>query len=313
MTQTSTFRFNFRSAPGAIVTPIGGPRETESCYSPYVPQQVTLTVTGASPFVADVTVTITFPLQDGSGLSGTVGPVAIAAAQTSTQAAATIAAAWNADPQASQLYTATSNLAVVTLVARSYNTSIPASSFVGTFSDDPTHTLPAAQTVAAAAPSLVMGRFYQIGTVAQPLAISGTPRDCRPATTAAGATITTLRGVVGREVNSTMLALPNLQSVPDAYPAGQAWPGLLRGQVYAQVDPASASMTPGGEVHVVVAAGVYSQIGSVAAAADGGNTVRIDNAPTGNVLASVVSAEENLQPFTTSSGRFVLLKVNRTN
>ncbi len=312
MTQTSTFRFQFRSAPGQIVTPIGGPRETESMYSPYAMQQITLTVTGASPFAAEVTVEIVFPLQDGSGLSGTVGPVTIALGQTATQAAATIAAAWNAEPQAYQLYTATSNLAVITLVARSYNVSIPAASIVGTFSDDPTHTLPAAETVAAGAPSIVMGRFYQYGTIAQPLAIGGTPRDCKPATTAAGATITTLRGVVGREANSTMLALPNLQSVPDAYPAGQPWPGLLRGQVYAQVDPASATMTEGGQVHVVVAAGVYSQIGSVAAAADGGNTIRIDNAPAGNVLAAVVSVEENLQPFTTSSGRFVLLKLNRT-
>ena len=311
MPQVSTTRFMFRSAPGQIVTPIGGPRETESCYSPFVVQQITLTVTGASPFAADATVTITFPLQDGSGLNGTVGPITIASGQTTTQAAATIAAAWNASAQASQLYAATSALAVVTLVARSPNLSVLPASITSVWSD--AHTLPAAQTVAASAPSIVMGRFYRYGTTVTG-AISGTPRGAKPAAVLNGSTtIDLLRGVVGREVNSTMMPYPNSPTAWDAYPAGQVWPGLLRGQVYAQVDPASASMTEGGQVHVVIAAGTYSLIGAVASAADGGNTIRIDNAPTGNVLASVVSVEENLQPFGASSGRFVLLKLNRTN
>jgi hypothetical protein len=311
MSQTSTNRFLFRSAPGAIVTPIGGPRETESCYSPYVMQQLEIVLAGADPFAAEATLTIVFPLQDGSGTNGQV-VVTIPAATTLADATDLVAAAWNAGPQSLQLYSATSDgVDTITLVARSYNTSIPAASIVGTFSD--AHTATTGQTVAAAAPSIVMGRFYTITTVPQPLAISGTPRDARPAATAAGATITTLRGVVGREVNSTMLALPNLQSVPDSYPAGQVWPGVLRGQVYVQVDPASASITEGGQVHVVVAAGAYSMIGAVAAVADGANTVPIFSQPTGNIMATAVSAEENLQPFTTSSGRFVLLKVNRTN
>jgi len=311
MSQTSTFRFNFRSAPGAIVTPIGGPRETESCYSPYVAQQLEVVLAGADPFAAEATLTITFPLQDGSGLSGEV-EVTIPLGTTLADATDLVAAAWNAGPQAYQLYGATSDgVDTITLVARSYSTSVPAASLVGTFSD--AHTAVTSQTVAASAPSLVMGRFYQLGTVTPSLAISGTPRDARPATTAAGATVATLRGVVGREVNSTMLSLPNPPTAWDAYPAGQVWPGLLRGQVYVQVDPASASMTTSSEIHVVIAAGAYSLIGAVASAADGANTIRIDNAPAGNVLASVVSVEENLQPFTTSSGRFVLLKVNRTN
>lgn len=311
MPQVSTTRFMFRSAPGALVTPIGGPRETESCYSPFVVQQITLTVTGASPFVADADVTITFPLQDGSGLNGTVGPVTIASGQTATQAAATIAAAWNASPQASQLFSATSALAVVTLVARSPNTNVSAATITSVWTD--AHTLPAAQTVAPSAPSIVMGRFYRTGTTTVG-AISGTPRDCKPAAVLNGSTtIDLIRGVVGREVNSTTMPITNSPTTWDAYPAGQPWPGLLRGQVYAQVDPASASMTEGGQVHVVIAAGTYSLIGAVAAAADGGNTIRIDNAPTGNVLASVVSVEEDLRPFGYSSGRFVLLKVNRTN
>jgi len=312
MSQTSTFRFNFRSAPGQIVTPIGGPRETESCYSPYAPQQLTITLAGADPFAAEADLTITFPLQDGSGLSGTVGPVTIALGQTLAQAAATVAAAWNASPQASQLYTATSALGVITLVGRSHNLSILPAAIVGTFTD--AHTATTAQAVAAAAPSIVMGRFYQRGTITQPLAISGTPRGAKPAAALTSATtIDLIRGVVGREVNSTMLNLPNSPTDWDSYPAGQVWPGLLRGQAYVQVDPASGSMTEASEVYVVIAAGAYSLIGAVASAADGANTVRIDNAPAGNILASVVSVEENLQPFTTSSGRFVLLKVNRTN
>jgi hypothetical protein len=311
MTQTSTYRFQWRTSPGGILSPMGE-RETESMCSPFTLQQLTLTVTGASPFVADADVTIVFPLQDGSGLNGSVGPVTIASGQTTTQAATTIAAAWNATPQAAQLYSASANGAVITLIATSSNFSMLAASIVGTFTD--AHTLPAAQTVAAAAPSIAFGLVYVYGSVVQPLAISGTPRDATPAALPSGSTaIADLRGVVGREVNSTMLSLPNSQAVADAYPAGYIWPGLLRGQVCARVDPASGTMTVGSQIHVVIAAGTYSVIGAVADAADGGNTIRIDNAPTGNVLARVISREENLAPFTTSSGRFVPLKWNRTN
>ena len=310
MPQINTTRFMYRSAPGQIVTPIGGPRETESCYTPYVVQQLTITIAGADPFAAAADLEIVVPLQDGSGTSVTV-ELTIANGQTLAQAAASIAAAWN-DSQAASLYTASAVGAVVTLIARSHLISVPAAQVVGTFSD--AHTATTAQTVAASAPSLVMGRFYQRGTVATPLAIAGTPRDCKPAAALTGSTtIAQIRGMVGREVNSTELAWPNNFATFDAYPAGQPWPGLLRGQGYVQVDPASGTITESSEVHVVIAAGAYSLIGAVASAADGGNTIRIDNAPTGNILASVVSVEEDLRPFGPSLGRYVLLKLNRTN
>src|SRR5690606_28939072 len=154
----------------------------------------------------------------------------------------------------------------ITLVAKSYNLSIAAADFTATFSD--AHTGTVTQTVAAAAPSIQMGLFYTYGSIQAPLAISGTPRDDNPAALPTGSTaIADLRGVVGRVVNQTTLA-PDFNSLatPDTYPAGQIWPGILRGQVVARVDPASATMTAGGQVHVVIAAGTYSVIGAVAAA-----------------------------------------------
>ena len=60
----------------------------------------------------------------------------------------------------------------------------------------------------------------------------------------------------------------------DAYPAGSPAPGLNRGEVVAVVDPASGTMTPAGEVHVVIAAGAYSVIGAVANADTGCDVLR---------------------------------------
>ena len=89
---------------------------------------------------------------------------------------------------------------------------------------------------------------------------------------------------------------------------------VRRGEVVAVVDPASATMTPGGQVHVVIAAGAYSVIGSVASAADGGNTIRIDNAPTGVILGRVpVDGYEETLSIGAYSVRQVKLKVNRGN
>ena len=80
------------------------------------------------------------------------------------------------------------------------------------------------------------------------------------------------------------------------------------------VDPASGTMTPAGEVHVVIAAGAYSVIGAVANAADGGNTIRIDNAPTGVILGRVpVDGFEETLAIGNYSVRQVKLKVNRGN
>jgi len=90
--------------------------------------------------------------------------------------------------------------------------------------------------------------------------------------------------------------------------------GVQRGEVCVVVDPASPTMTDAldQQVHVVIAAGAYSLIGAVAGVADGGNTIRIDNAPTGNLLGRVEGTEETLRLGTVSS-RCVMLKVNRTN
>lgn len=311
MTQISTFRYNFRTLPGHMYSP-AQERETESVCSPFVLQQLTITLAGADPFAAEATLTVTFPLQDGSGTNGTFD-VVIPNATSLADAAALVAAAWNANGQAGKLYSATSAAAVITLVAESANINIPAASITGTFTD--AHTATVAQTVAPAAPSLQMGLFYTYGSSALLGAVSSTPRGVPSGALPTNATtIADLRGVIAREVNSTTLPDFGLSpTIPDAYPAGRIWPGLLRGLVAVRVDPASAAMTVGGEVHVVIAAGAYSVIGAVAAAADGANTIRVDNAPTGNILARVWQVEENLRPFATSSGRYVPLKVNRTN
>lgn len=307
MTQISTYRNIWRTAPGHMYSP-AQERETESMCSPFVLQQFTLVFGGVSPLAAgDYVVSFVTPV------NGTI-TVTVNSDGTKTFAAATteLAGLIAADPVLVTLFTASNNGATtVTLIAKSaqLDMATPSTSVPGA------DTLTATETVAPAAPSLQMGLFYTYGSIVQPLAISGTPRGVPAGALPTGSTtISDLRGVIAREANSTTLSptFDSLGSV-DAYPAGRIWPGLLRGFIAVRVDPASTAMTVGGQVHVVIAAGAYSVVGAVAAAADGGNTIRIDNAPTGNILASVWQVEENLTPFRTSSGRFVPLKVNRTN
>lgn len=306
MTQISTYRFNWRTAPGFIYSP-AQERETESMCSPFTLQQFTLVFGGASPLAAgDYVVTFVTPVN-----GSIVVTVNSDGAKTFAAATVELAGLIAADPVLGGLFTVSNDGATtVTLIARSaqLDMATPTTSVPGA------DTLTATETVAPAAPSLEMGLFYVYAPVVQPLAISGTPRGATPAALPAGANIAELRGVIGRVANQTELS-PTFNSLNtvDAYPAGQIWPGLLRGVVAAKVDPASAAMTFGGQVHVVIAAGAYSVIGSVASAADGGNTIRIDNSPTGNILGRVVQVSENLQPFRTSSGTYVPLKVNRTN
>lgn len=305
MTQTSTYRYSFRTAAGLIYSP-AGERETESMFSPFTLQQFTLVFGGASPLAAgDYTVTFQTPW----------GPVIVTLNSDGAKTFAAATVELDALIEASAvgpLFTVTNDGATtVTLVAKQANMdfALPVTAVPGA------DTLTATETVAPAAPSIQMGLFYVYGSIVSPLAISGTPRSAFPAALPTGATtIADLRGVVGRVVNQTTLAADfNSLGQPDTYPAGQVWPGLLRGQVAVRVDPASLPMTQGGQVHVVIAAGAYTVIGAVAAAADGGNTIRIDNAPSGNILGRAIANEENLQPFSQSSGRFVPLKVNRTN
>lgn len=308
MTQIDTFRFNWRTAPGFIYSP-AQERETESMCSPFTLQQFTLVFGGASPLAAgNYTVTFVTPVN-----GSIVVTVNSDGAKTFAAATVELADLIAADPVLGGLLTVSNDGATtVALIARSaqLDMATPTTAVPGA------DTLTATETVAPAAPSLQMGLFYVYSSVVQPLAISGTPRGATPAALPTGSTvIADLRGVIGRVANQTTLS-PTFDSLNtvDAYPAGQIWPGLLRGVVAAKVDPASAAMTFGGEVHVVIAAGTYSVIGSVAAAAGGaGETIRIDNAPTGNILGRVVQASENLQPFRTSSGTYVPLKVNRTN
>lgn len=308
MTQVNTKRFLFTTAPGYIYSP-AQERETETMFSPYTLQQFTLVFGGVSPLAAgDYVVSFVTPA------SGTI-EITVTSDGTKTFAAASdeLADAIEADATLSMLFTASSNGATtVTLIAKSaqLDMATPTTSVPGA------DTLTATETVAPAAPSLGMGLFYVYGSDAQPLAISGTPRGANPAALPSGSTvIADLRGVIGRVVNQTTLSADfNSLGTTDAYPAGQPWPGLLRGEVAVRIDPASGSITKGGQVHVVIAAGTYSVIGSIAAAADGGNTIRIDNAPTGNILGRALYAEETLQIFGTSTtGRFARLKVNRTN
>lgn len=311
MVQTSTTRSLFRTLPGHMYSP-PQERETESLCAPFTLQQLTITLAGADPFAAEATLEIVFPLQDGSGLNGQVD-VTIPNTTTLADAAALVATAWNANAQAGALYSASANAAVITLVARSANTSIAAASIVGTFSD--AHTATTAQTVAAGAPSLEMGLFYEYATIALVgPAITGTPRGARPARLPNGSsTIDTLRGVVARETNSTMLSPTFIDSTTfDTYPAGFIFPGMRRGRICARVSPESAVLTLGSALYVVIAVGTNSVVGAVTSLADGGNTIRIDNAPAGNFLGTVTAREETFTAFTGFSGRFVPIAVNRT-
>lgn len=303
MTQFTTNRSHYRTLPGHIYTPEGPGRETESIYAAFTLQQMTLTVGGTSPVVAgDYTISFA-TLANGT----VVTTITSAGGESHTALATAIAAAITADPVISALYSASSNAAVVTLIAKSGNTSLalPVTGVPGGT------TLTPAISVAAGAPSLRMGLWYVYGTATQPYSIIGSPRGARIGALPGGSTvIADLRGVVARPANQTTLAADFIDSAPDAFRAGQVGFGALRAEVCAVVDPASTALTIGSQVHVVIAAGTYSVLGAVAAAADGGNTIRMDN--TVPVRARVVAPEETFV-MGSYSGRHVLLQVNQTN
>ena len=311
MTQSSTTRSLYRFLPGHVVSPHGAGTERESLEVPYVLQSFSFTLGGTTPVVAgDYTIRVVTPV------NGTVDlVVAATGAQTFTQFAAAVAVAGAADPVLGGQFYWSSAVGVVTAVNKSASTSIATPT---TIVPGATSLTPAVVT-AQSAPMLPMGRFYTYGTPQAILAITGTPRGRRiGALPTAATTLATLRGVLGRPVNQTELAADfNDASVNnvDAYRAGQMAFGVQRGEVCVVVDPASPTMTDSltQEVHVVIAAGVYSLIGSVAGAAGGGGeTIRIDNAPTGNLLGRVEGTEETFVLGGVSS-RCVMLKVNRTN
>lgn len=308
MTQTATNRSLYRMLPGLMVTPSGAGTEPESICSPYNVQQFTFTFGGTDPLVAgEYTITWITPL------NGTIVTTATSTgATTFAQAAVLMAAAINSAVGIDSLFYATASGAVVTAYAKSANTNIA----TPVTADPGADTFVAAQSVAPSAPSLRMGLFYVYSDLATPYAITGTPRGANIAALPdSGTVIADLRGVVARAVSQTELSATFNDSLTnDAYPAGSLAPGLNRGEVVAIVDPASGTMTPGGEVHVVIAAGTYSVIGAVANAADGGNTIRIDNAPTGVILGRVpVDGFEETLAIGAYSVRQVKLKVNRGN
>ena len=317
MTQTNpTLRYHQYSLPGALVSDPSN-AETESIFSPFVAQRLTLTVGGApDPLVADELFTIQFPLPYGGTATVTYQATN---GQTLAQVAAGIALVWNtAFPQAAALYSAASALAVVTIVAKSAGTSIPALQF--TASGDNGHTIVVAQSVAASSTTLRLGLLYVYATtnISQEVgpAISKTPRrawQAAPPTIAS--TLANLRGVVGREVNSFTLPADFSVGGFDVYPAGHIAPGYLVGEVVAVVDPNSPGvMDIGSDVFWVIAAGAYTTPGAVASAANGGNTIQLNNVSP--VRARVTRREETIRMGSgnqSQSVRLVTLKMNQRN
>jgi len=306
MVQTTTVRSMYRLLPGHVATANGQGMETESIVSPYTLQQMTFVFGGASPLAAgNYVVPFVTPA------NGTIS-ITINSDGTKTFADATdeLAAAINANDNLVNLLLATSNgTTTVTTIARSANTSLalPVTSVPGA------DTLTATITVAAAAPSLRMGLFYTYASPTFTGALTNTPRGCRLAALPTGSTaVADLRGVVARPQNQTTLSPTFIDgNTNDAYLAGSPGFGCLRGEVDVVVDPASGPInTFADAIYVVIAAGTYSVIGSVADAADGGNTIRLDN--TTPVRARVVAFEETFS-IGNYSGKCVRLKVNQTN
>ena len=310
MTQKTTNRSIFRTLPGAIVTSSGAGTEPESIAAPFNVQQLTFTFAGGAEPMAAGAYTATFitPVNGSIVVSYTATGL-----ETYAEGATAFAAAINAKIGVDSLFAATAAGPICTAYAKSANTDIavPVTAVPGA------DTLTAAESVAPSAPSMRMGLFYVYADPGTPYAISGTPRGCNfAALPDANTVIADLRGVVARATSQTELSATfDDANTNDAYPAGSVFPGLLRGEVVAVVDPASGTMTPAGQVHVVILAGTYSVIGAVADAAGGaGETLRIDNAPTGNILGRVpVNGQEETFSIGAYSARLVTLKLNRTN
>lgn len=314
MTQTfPTARFHQYSLPGAVVTE----GKTESIFSRRIAQQLTFTVGGApNPLAADEVFTITFPAPSGGTITVTAQGLN---GDTLIQVAAKLVTAWNvAEPQAAALYTVSNGgTAVVTAIANSANTSIPATSFTSV-QTPATHTITAAQTVASGGSALRMGLLYVYDTTT-PIgpAVSSTPRRAwaaAPPTIASA--VVDLRGVVGREINSTTMSGTFDETTTfDSYPAGQIGFGQLTEQVVAVVDPNSTgTLDVGSALYWVVAAGTNTTPGAVTALSDGGNTLRLDNL--NPVRARVRRREETMSmgsDLGAQSVRLVTIEVWRAN
>ncbi len=304
MTQIATNRYHYRMLPGLMMQ--ASNYETESVCAPHTLQSFTFTIAGGTPAAAGLyTAAFVTPA------SGTLTVSYTSPGEAYAAFVANFAAAGNATiGLGGNMFMFTSDgAAVVTATARSANLdlAVPTTTVPGA------DTLTAAEATAPGAPSLRMGLFYVYGTGTQG-AVTNTPRQARPAALPSSATLLAdLRGVIGRPANQTQLSPDFNDAVSfDQFRAGQVMPGVLRDEVAVVVDPASGTMDIDSEVYVVIASGVYSTIGAVADAADGANTIRIDNSPTGNILGRVTAIEETLT-LGTQSVRLVMLKVNRTN
>ena len=121
--------------------------------------------------------------------------------------------------------------------------------------------------------------------------------------------------MVGREVISFTLPADFSVGGFDVYPAGHIAPGYLVGEVVAVVDPNSPGvMDIGSDVFWVIAAGAYTTPGAVASAANGGNTIQLNNVSP--VRARVTRREETIRMGSgnqSQSVRLVTLKMNQRN
>lgn len=301
MTQTVSYHSHFRTIPGHVYSPVGAGNEPESIFIPYTLQQLTFTLAGANPIDAG---------DYEYRFVGPAGPFTVTvtqAAVTPTAGAVVVAAALNADPTAGGLYTWTSNLGVVTGVAKSGLTSIalPTTTTVGATTNT------AAISVAAAVNTMRLGLWYvYASTTYVGGAVTNTPHGAWTVTNVTGSTtVAQLRGVVARSPLQTTLGTFTDNTAPDAYRSGQIGFGINRGRICTVVDPVSGLLAPGSALYVVIAAGTNSIIGSVTSTADGANTLRLDNTTPGR--ARVVDNEETFS-FGAYSGRCVVLDVNQT-
>lgn len=311
MTQYQTRRYHAPGLPGHIFTPAESPgREPESMVLPYTLQTLTLTLAGApDPLIADATFSVSFPAPWGGSVTVSYDATA---GQALSDVAAGLQAAWVsvANP-ASTLYGASTVGLVTTIVAKSYEIQNAAALF--TTSTPGGYTITVAQTQAAARGQILMGLFCRYGTVPVVGTVLSPPRVRVAAPLVLATTIDQIRGVVAREANSVEQGWPPDPANPDAYPAGpHPFPVLKRGEIATIVDPASPAngLVLDAAVYVVRNAGAYTIPGAVASAADGANTLRLDN-------TTPVRARVTIPEWTYSLGaysvRLVGLTVNQTN
>ena len=296
MPQISTDLYHSGGLPGHFSV---DPSETESILSPVLPQVFEITA-GANPMTdGDYSLTLTIA----SSVVVTSAPFA-SAGLSDTDWATQFGAFLGTDAAIGSRFAVSVNANVITLTARS-----AALNATSPLVNQPAADAAIAQTQAPGGAPLIMGVFYKYLANAQQFgAVTNTPRQAWSVRSLElDDTIDLIRGVVGREVNSTTLdPLFNSAGQPDQYRPGQVAPGINREHVWAL---AETDFAVGDDVYVVLNPGLYSQVGAVANAADGANTLLISGP--GNALARAVSQSQTAK-MSGLSVRMVELKVNRT-